>query len=86
MVCQSKNTKETIPLSGYVTFMEIEQTFGSVENIPLPGDRTSNFAVPIQQDEVQCFAIDQEAVKEGKLDLAQLYIRIDLYFCEYIES
>ena len=35
----------------------------------VPGRRTSNFAIPIQPDEVQHFAIDQEAVKEGKLNL-----------------
>ena len=86
VVCQPKNIKEGIPLSECVTFTEIEQALGSVHSIPLPGDRTSNFAVPIQQDEVQHFAIDQEAVKEGKLDLAQLYIQIDLHFCEDIES
>jgi hypothetical protein len=86
VVCQPKKVKEGIPLSECVTFTEIEQALGSVHSIPLPGDRTSNFAIPIQQDEVQHFAIDQDAVKEGKFDLAQLYIQIDLHFCEDIES
>ena len=86
VVCQPKNIKEDIPLSECVTFTEIEQALGSVHSIPLPGDRTSNFAVPIQQDEVQHFAIDRGAVGEGKLDLGQLYIQIDLHFCEDIES
>ena len=66
--------------------MEIEQDLGSVQSIPLPGDRTSNFAIPIQQDEVRRFAIDQEEVKEGKLGLGQLYIWIDLHFCEDTKS
>jgi hypothetical protein len=69
VVCQPKNIKEGIPLSECVTLTEIEQALGSVHSLPLPGDRTSNFAIPIQQDEVQHFALDQEAVKEGKLDL-----------------
>ena len=86
MVCQPKNIKEGIPLSECVTFAEIEQTLGSVHSNPLPGDRTSNFAIPIQQDEVQYFAVDQEAIGEGKLDPAQLYIQIDLHFCEDIDS
>jgi len=86
VVCQPRKIKEGIPLSECVTFAEIEQALGSVHSIPLPGDRTSNFAIPIQQEEVQHFAIDQEAVKGGKFDLAQLYIQIDLHFCENIES
>jgi len=86
VVCQPKEVKENVPLSECVTFAEIEQALGSVHSIPLPGDRTSNFAVPIQQDEVQHFAVDHEAVEEGKLDLAQLYIQIDLHFCEDVDS
>lgn len=86
VVCQPKKIQEGIPLSECVTLAEIEQALGSVHSIPLPGDRTSNFAVPIQQDEVQHFAVDQEAIREEKLDLAQLYIQIDLHFCEDIES
>lgn len=85
-VCQPKNVKEGIPLSECVTFAEIEQALGSAHSLPLPGDRTSNFAVPIQQDEIQHFVIDQEAVKEGKLDLGQLYIQIDLHFCEDVDG
>lgn len=85
-VCQPKKVKEGIPLSECVTFAEIEQALGSVHSLPLPGDRTSNFAIPIQQDEVQHFIIDQEAVKEGKLDLGQLYIQIDFHFCEDVEN
>ena len=86
VVCQPKDIKEGISLSECVTFAEIEQALGSVHSLPLPGDRTSNFAIPIQQDEVQHFSFDQEAVKEGKADLAQLYIQIDLHFCEDVES
>jgi hypothetical protein len=86
LVCQPKNVKEGIPLSECVTFAEIEQALGSVHSLPLPGDRTSNFAIPIQQDELQHFALSQEAVKEGKLDLKQLYIQIDLHFCEDVEG
>ncbi|KAF9783096.1 hypothetical protein BJ322DRAFT_1109995 [Thelephora terrestris] len=86
LVCQPKNVKEGIPLSECVTFAEIEQALGSVHSLPLPGDRTSNFAIPIQQDELQHFALNQEAVKEGKLDLKQLYIQIDLHFCEDVEG
>ena len=52
MVCQPKDIKEGIPPSECVTFMEIEKVLGSVQSIPLPGDRTSNFAIPIQHDEV----------------------------------
>jgi len=78
--------KEGTPLSEYVTFTEVEQAPGAACSLPLPGDRTSNFAVPIQQDEIQYFALDQKAVEEGKLDLAHLYIRIDLHFTEDIES
>jgi len=80
MVCQPKNIKEGVPLSECVTFAEIEQALGSVHSLPLPGDRTSNFAIPIRQDEVQHFALD------GELDLAQLYIQIDLHFSEDVES
>ena len=40
----------------------------------VPGHRTPNFVIPIQPDEAQHFAIDQEAVNEGKLNLGQLYI------------
>lgn len=86
VVCQPKEVKENTPLSECVTFAEIEQALGSVHSIPLPGDRTSNFAVPIQQDQVQHFDADREAVGEGKLDLAQLYIQIDLHFCEDVDS
>ena len=86
MVCQPKDIKEGIPTSECVTFMEIEQVLGSVQSIPLPGDRTSNFAAPIQQDKVRYFAIDQEEVKEGKLGLGQLYIRINLHSCEDIKN
>jgi len=86
VVCQPKNIKEGIPLSECVSFAEIEQALGSVHSITLSGDRTSNFAIPIQQDEVQHFAVDQEALREGKLDLTQLYIQIDLHFCEDIEN
>ena len=86
VVCRPRKIKEGIPLSECVTFAEIEQALGSVHSIPLPGDRTSNFAIPIQQEEVQHFAIDQEAMEEGKFDPAQLYIQIDLHFCEDIES
>jgi hypothetical protein len=86
VVCQPKEVKENTPPSECVTFAEIEQALGSVHSIPLPGDRTSNFAIPIQQDEVQHFAVDREAVEEGKLDMAQLYIQIDLHFCEDVDS
>ena len=77
MVCQPKNIKEGIPRSECVTIEEIEQVLGSVHSLPLPGDRTSNFAIPIQLDEVQQFAFDKE-----NLDVKQLYIQIDLHFCE----
>ena len=86
VVCQPKNIREDIPLSECVTLAEIEQALGSVHSLPLPGDRTSNFAIHIQQDEVQHFPVDQEAVKNDGLDLTQLYIQIDLHFCEDIES
>ena len=86
VVCRPKNTKEGIPLLERVTFTEIEQALGPVQTIPLPGDRTSNFTVPIQQDEVQRFSFDLEAVKEVEPNLAQLYIQIDLHFCGDIES
>ena len=86
VVCRPKEIKENTPLSECVTFAEIEQALGSVHSLPLPGDRTSNFAIPIQQDEVQLFAVDHEAVEEGKLDLAQLYIQIDLHFCEDVDN
>jgi len=85
-VCQPKNVREGIPLSECVTFAEIEEALGSAHSLPLPGDRTSNFAIPIQPDEVQHFVIDQEAAREGRLDLAQLYIQIDLHFCEDAEN
>ena len=83
VVCQPKNIKEDVPLSECVTFAEIEQALGSVHSLPLPGDRTSNFAVPIRQDEIQHFALDKKAVGEGKLDP---YIQIDLHFSEDVES
>ena len=87
VVCQPKNVKEGVPLSECVTFAEIEQALGSVHSIPLPGDRTSNFAIPIQQDEVQHFALDQKkATGEGELGLAQVYVQIDLHFSEDVES
>ena len=86
VVCQPKDIKEGVPLSECVTFAEIEQALGSVHSLPLPGDRTSNFAIPIQQDEVQHFPVSQEAIREGKLDLAQLYIQVDLHFCEDLGS
>ena len=86
VVCQPKNIKEGIPLSECVTFTEIEQALGSAYSLPLPGDRTSNFAVSIQQDEVQHFVLDQKAVEEGKLDMTRLYIQIDLHFSEDVES
>jgi len=86
VVCQPKNIKEGVPLSECVTFAEIEDALGSVHSIPLPGDRTSNFAIPIQQDEIQHFVLDQKAVSEGGLDLGQLYIQIDLHFSEDVES
>lgn len=85
-VCQPKNVKEGIPLSECVTLAEIEEALGSAHSLPLPGDRTSNFAVPIPHDEVRYFSIDQEAVHGGKLDLGQLYIQIDIHFCEDVES
>ena len=81
LVCQPRNVKEGIPRSECVTLEEIEQALGSVHSIPLPGDRTSNFAIPIQQDEVQHFGFDR-----GEPDLGQLYIQIDLHFCEDEES
>ena len=86
LVCRPRNVKEGTPLSECVTVAEIEQALGSAHSLPLPGDRTSNFAIPIQQDEVQHFAIDQEAVKERKLDTGQLYIQVDLHFCEDLET
>jgi hypothetical protein len=86
MVCRPKDIKEGVPLSECVTFAEIEQALGSAHSIPLPGDRTSNFAVPIQQDEAQHFPVAQEAIREGKLDLVQFYVQIDLHFCEDLES
>jgi len=86
VVCQPKNVKEGVALSECVTFAEIEQALGSVHSIPLSGDRTSNYAIPIKQDEVQHFSLDPEAVREEKLDLAQLYIQIDLHFSEDVES
>jgi hypothetical protein len=86
VVCQPKDIKEGVPLSECVTFAEIEQALGSVHSLPLPGDRTSNFAIPIQQDEVQHFPVAQEAIRERKLDLAQLYIQVDLHFCEGLGS
>lgn len=81
LVCHPKNVKEGIPRSECVTPEEIERALGSVYSIPLAGDRTSNFAIPIQQDEVHQFALDKE-----ELDLGQLYIQIDLHFCEDEES
>ena len=86
VVYQPKDIKEGVPLSECVTFTEIEQALESVHSLPLPGDRTSNFAIPIQQDELQHFPVAQEAVREGKLDLAQLYIQVDLHFCEDLGS
>ena len=81
LVCKPKDVKEGIPLSECVTLKEIEQALGSAHSIPLPGDRTSNFAIPIQQDEIQHFSFDKD-----KADLAQLYIQIDLHFCEDEEN
>jgi len=81
LVCEPKNFKEGIPRSECVTLEEIEQALGSVYSIPLQGDRTSNFAVPIKQEEVQQFALDKD-----KLNLKQLYIQIDLHFCEDEDS
>ena len=81
LVCQPRNVKEGISLSECVTLEEIERALGSVHSIPLTGDRTSNFAIPIQRNEVQEFGIDEEEV-----DLGQLYIQIDLHFCEEEES
>ena len=81
LVCQPKNLKEGIPRSECVTLEEIERALGAVHSIPLPGDRTSNFAVPIQRDEVRQFAFDKDEV-----DLEQLFIQIDLHFCEEEES
>ena len=86
VVCQPKNVKEGIPLSECVTLAEIEQALGSAHSLPLPGDRTSNFAIPIQQDELQHFAIDKQAVKEGSLDIGQLYLQVDIHFCEDVET
>ena len=86
LVCQPKHIREGVPLSECVTFAEIEQALGSAHSLPLPGDRTSNFAIPIQQDEVQYFSSDQKVIGEGRLDLAQLYIQVDLHFCEDLES
>ena len=77
LVCKPKDVKEGVPLSECVTLKEIEQALGSAYSNPLPGNRTSNFAIPIQQDEIQHFSFDKD-----KSDLAQLYIQIYLHFCE----
>ncbi|KAF9646700.1 hypothetical protein BDM02DRAFT_3254913 [Thelephora ganbajun] len=66
VICQPKIVKKDIPLSECVTLAEIEQALGSAHSLPLPGDRTSNFAIPIQHDE--------------------LYVQVDLHFCEDVES
>ena len=86
LVCHPKNVKEGISLSECTTVAEIEQALGSAYSIPLPGDRTSNFAIPIQQDEIQYFVINQDEVEGRKVDTEQLYVQVDLHFCEDVES
>lgn len=86
LVSKPKNVKEGVPLSDCVTPTEIEKALGSVHSFLEPGDGTLHLAIPIQQDGVQHFAIDQDEVKEGKIDLGQLYVQVDLHFCKDMEA
>ena len=86
LVCKPKNVKEGVPLSECVTPTEIEQALGCAHSFLEPRDRTLHLAIPIQQDEVQHFAIDQDEVKEGKINLEQLYVQVDLHFCKDMET